>query len=493
MCSHDQEVLVVPKNGQGHLLPCMELCKQLIHRYDCNISVIVESTTDISSSIPYSLRHNHRFHLVQMEDESSTASSDSHHSPQPHFLRENQRLSQGIESVITRPGSTRPVCAIVDHIMNKTQIQEACARFGVPIVTFITSSACWAAVQHAAWVVQPSDMKPGEVRDLPGLPQGMVLSYSDLKQKGHWRPSPPPTQGGGGNPPRMMRGPPLPGQPAPWVEEVKSCAAILFNTCDDIDRPFLDYVANLTGKPVWGVGPLLPNQYWKSLVSLLQERDIRPKRESNYTDEEIIAWLDQQLHRSVMFVSFGSEVSPSAEEYPELANALEESRHPFIWVIQRKSGPGMGMGQIAVEYFPHGLDTKVGKRGLIIHGWSPQLLILSHPSIGGFLTHCGWNSTVEAIVRGIPLLAWPIRGDQYYNAKLVVSYLKIGAMIAKDYPEAAVRKADVLDGIEKVLKDGDIRKRSLEVMEKFQKGFPESSAASLDAFMKFILGGKATA
>ncbi|XP_062147049.1 UDP-glycosyltransferase 73C4-like [Alnus glutinosa] len=476
------EILVVPKNGQGHLFPCMELCKHLISR-NYTITLIVDS--DITSSVPSSLLQSPLFQLTHI----STGSG-----PSPPFHRNHQQMGHGIETLLAGrdPNSARPVCAILDHIMSKNQ--EVFSRFGVPTVVFITSGACWAAVQHAAWVVRPGDMIPGEVRVLPGLPEEMVLKYSDLKQRRHWLPPPakevekgPP---GGMKPPR---GPPLPGEPAPWVEEVESSAAILINTCDDLERPFLDYVAKLTRKPVWGVGPLLPDQYWQSTDSLLRDREIRP-RKANYTEDEIIEWLDQQPRGSVMYVSFGSEVGPTTEEYPELAGALEESTRSFIWVIQRKSGrggthsgqPGSGGVEAQEEYFPHGLDSKVGKRGLIIHGWAPQLLILSHPSTGGFVSHCGWNSTVEAIVRGVPFLAWPIRGDQYYNAMLVVSHLKVGTMVSEGYPADKVKKNDILHGIEKVLTDGDIRSQSEILRGQFEQGFPASSLASLDAFKDFI-------
>lgn len=483
--SAENEILVVPKIGQGHLFPCIELCKYLLRR-DFRITVLADS--DISSSIPSALHQSPLFALVDVSPPPQETPAD----PPAGFPRQHQQMARGIESFIAGrdPARARPVCAVIDHIMYKTE--EVFSKLGIPTVTFITSGACWAAVQHAAYVVRPDDMKPGEVRALPGLPNEMVLSYSDLKQRRHWMPSNRGGRGGGRGPggsgPQM--GPPLPGQPAPWVEEVKSSVALLINTCDDLERPFLDYVANLTGRPVWGIGPLLPDEYWRSAASLLQERGIRPKRESNYSDDEIIGWLDRQPPNSVMYISFGSEVGPSAEEYPELAKALEESSRPFIWVIQKKSGrpgpPGGGPAQMESSYFPHGLDSRVGERGLVIHGWAPQLLILSHPSTGGFVSHCGWNSTVEAIVRGVPILAWPIRGDQYYNAKLVVNHLKIGALVCDEYPAEMVQKDDVLKGMERVLTDEGIRRRSVGLGERFERGFPESSVSSLDAFRDFV-------
>ncbi|KAI6706804.1 hypothetical protein NL676_009766 [Syzygium grande] len=456
--SAENEILVVPKIGQGHLFPCIELCKHLLRR-DFRITVVAAS--DISSSIPSTLQRSHLFALINISPPQDTPPD-----PPANFPRQHQQMAQGIESFLAArdPARARPVCAVIDHIMYKTQ--EVFSKLGIPTVTFITSGACWAAVQHAAYVVRPDDMKPGEARALPGLPNEMVLSYSDLKQRRHWMPSNRGGGGGGGGRDpggsRTQMGPPLPGQPAPWVEEVQSSVALLINTCDDLERPFLDYMANLTGKPVWGVGPLLPEEYWRSAASLLREREIRPKRESNYSDDEIIGWLDRQPRGSVMYVSFGSEVGPSTEEYPELAKALEESNRPFIWVIQKKSGrpgpPGGGPAQMESSYFPHGLDGRVGRGA-------------DHTRVGAAA------ADTEPPIN---------RGDQYYNAKLVVNHLKIGALVCDEYPAEMVTKDHVLKGIERVLTDEEITRRSMGLGERFEKGFPESSVSSMDAFRDFV-------
>ncbi|CDY33191.1 BnaC04g08480D [Brassica napus] len=95
----------------------------------------------------------------------------------------------------------------------------------------------------------------------------------------------------------------------------------------------------------------------------------------------------------------------------ELGLGLEKSKRPFIWVIRG---------------WENGFEERVKERGLLIKGWAPQVLILSHPSVGGFLTHCGWNSTLEGITSGVPLLTWPLFGDQFCNQKLIVQVLKVG-------------------------------------------------------------------
>lgn len=382
-----------------------------------------------------------------------------------------------------------PGCVVMDVMMSWSK--DIFRRANVPIVSFFTSGACSTAMEHAAWTAHVDDMLPDdEIRILSGLPETVALSYSDLKRRDQHHGGGKPQPHGG-----MNFGPPTPGQPPRWLDEAEGSIALLINTCDDLEGPFLEYLAGQIQKPVLGVGPLLPEKYWKSTSSVLHDRDSRPSRESNYTEDEVIQWLDSKQTRSVIYVSFGSEVGPTLDEYDELADALGESNWQFIWVIQPGSGkpgpPANFLGGKPVPnareegYYPQGLQEKVGNRGLIIKGWAPQLLILGHPSTGGFLSHSGWNSTVEAIGRGIPILAWPIRGDQFYNAKLVVKHLKVGHMVSDDLSEM-VKKCDIIRGIELVMGDGEVHDRAIALRSIFEAGYPSSSTASLKALIELI-------
>lgn len=364
-------------------------------------------------------------------------------------------------------------------------------EFKIPTVAFLTNGACSAAMELAVWKAQPLDLKPGEIRFLPGLPDDMAVTYSDLNQRHHRPPHPHPHPQHGFPPPPLgfghrKRGPPKDGEQPPWLNETQEATALLINTCDDLERPFINYIANYVGKPVWGVGPLLPEQYWKSSGSVLHDSDFRSNRLSSVTEKEVNQWLDSKPRGSVLYVSFGTEVGPTLEEYAELAQAMESCEQPFIWVIQSGSGrPGPGKPEADEGYFPHGLDERVGNRGLIIRGWAPQLLILSHKSTGGFLSHCGWNSTLEAIGHGIPMLAWPIRGDQHHDAKLVVSHLKVGYMVSDDLSKD-VTKDDIVMGIKRLMGDGEMKKNAEVLSEKFRNGFARSSVDALDDFKDFI-------
>ncbi|XP_009588675.1 scopoletin glucosyltransferase-like isoform X3 [Nicotiana tomentosiformis] len=269
--------------------------------------------------------------------------------------------------------------------------------------------------------------------------------------------------------------------------QVKVTVAILVNTFVELEQTFLEYLAKQTGLPIWGVGPMLPEKFWTLTASksLLRDRDIRTNfsHKTNYSEDEVLNWLDSKSPSSIIYIAFGSDVVPTLEEHEEIAKALEESsRQNFIWVISKNQ-----------DYYPNGLETQVGKRGLIINGWAPQLLILSHSSTGGFLTHCGWNSTMEAIGQGVPLLAWPIRGDQFYNAKLIVCYLKIGHMVSsigENIGLKRVKKEEIIQGVQRLMEDKQVHNRVKDLSHKYRHGFPISSAASLHDFKDFIMQAK---
>ncbi|XP_068468922.1 UDP-glycosyltransferase 73C3-like [Phaseolus vulgaris] len=471
------EICIVPFWGQGHLFPCVELCNRLTSR-NINITLIIPSTID--TSLPSSLLQHHLIRIA--------------HFPSPPPPPSQDDLAPELERILAN-NPTRPVCAIVDIMMTSCSA-PVFTKFQIPMVAFFTSAACSAAMELATWKAQPLNLEPGETRFLPGLPENMAITHLDLKQRRqHPHPPPvvggslhygggtrfppppgkgPPHHGGGfGFPPPPGKGPPKLGGPPPWLDDVGEISALIINTCDDLERPFIEYITNHIQKPIWGVGPLLPEQYWNSIGSPLIDRDIRSNRRSSVTEEEVTQWLDSKPRGSVLYVSFGTEVGPTSEENEELGEALELFEEPFIRVIQ--AGSSIGGGEEG--YF--------GNRGMIISGWAPQLLILSHPSTGGFLSHCGWNSTVEGVGRGVPFLAWPIRGDQYHNAKLVVSHLKVGYMVSDDMSEK-ITKQHIVMGIKKLMSDKEMKTSAEILSAKFQHRFLRSSVEALDDFIHHI-------
>lgn len=160
-------------------------------------------------------------------------------------------------------------------------------------------------------------------------------------------------------------------------------------------------------------------------------------------DGSCLDWLKQQKPNSVMYISFGSWVSPIGDaKVRSLALALEEIRRPFIWVL----GPAWRNG------LPKGYLDRIWKQGKIVT-WAPQVEILQHKAVGCYLTHCGWNSTMEAIQCKKCLLCFPVAGDQSLNCKYIVNVWKIGVRIN------GFSTKDVNEGVKKVMEDQEMKKR----------------------------------
>lgn len=135
-------------------------------------------------------------------------------------------------------------------------------------------------------------------------------------------------------------------------------------------------------------------------------------------DHQPIPWLDQQPPRSVVYVSFGSRTAISRDQIIELRNGLEESGLKFLWVLKSKIVDKEDKEEVE-ELVGDSFIERMKDNGMLVKGWVNQEEILSHFAIGGFVSHCGWNSLMEVAARGIPILAWPQNGDQKVNAGVV--------------------------------------------------------------------------
>jgi len=124
-----------------------------------------------------------------------------------------------------------------------------------------------------------------------------------------------------------------------------------------------------------------------------------------------LEWLDTQPDSSVVYVSFGSVAVLSVVQIQELVLGLEESGERFLLVLRPPHNPDN------LPLLSEGFEERMKGRGFVHIGWAPQLYVLSHRALGGFLTHCGWNSTLESICRGVPMLTWPIQAEQAMNAR----------------------------------------------------------------------------
>ncbi|XP_012703082.1 putative cis-zeatin O-glucosyltransferase [Setaria italica] len=211
------------------------------------------------------------------------------------------------------------------------------------------------------------------------------------------------------------------GKRARVAQTIPSSAGILMNTSRALEGEFIDFVAErLTagGKKVFSIGPLNPMLD----ASALEQGTAR---------HECLCWLDRQPVASVLYVSFGSMSSLRGEQIEELAAALHGSKQRFIWVLRDADRGNLftDSGENRHTKFQTKFTKEIEGTGLVIIEWAPQLEILAHPSTAAFMSHCGWNSIMESMSHGKPILAWPMHSDQPWVAELVCKYLKAGFLL----------------------------------------------------------------
>nr|AMQ26128.1 UDP-glycosyltransferase 20 [Pueraria montana var. lobata] len=187
---------------------------------------------------------------------------------------------------------------------------------------------------------------------------------------------------------------------------------------------------------------------------------ITQKGSSNEADEsdKCLRWLDKQPPCSVLYVSFGSGGTLSQHQINELAWGLELSGQRFLWVLRAPSNSVSAAYLEAakedpLQFLPSGFLERTKEKGLVVPSWAPQVQVLSHNSVGGFLTHCGWNSTLESVQEGVPLITWPLFAEQKMNAVMLTDGLKV-ALRPKFNKYGIVEKEEIAK-VMKCLMDGE--------------------------------------
>ncbi|CAN1795786.1 UDP-glycosyltransferase 83A1 [Linum perenne] len=196
-------------------------------------------------------------------------------------------------------------------------------------------------------------------------------------------------------------------------------------------------------------------------------------------DRSCLAWLDRQDRGSVVYVAFGSIATIQTQlQFDELAFGLELTGRPFLWVVR----PDHGRSGTSGEKFPDGFLKRVGDRGKIVE-WVNQEKVLSHPSIACFLSHCGWNSTLDGLVAGVPFLCWPFYFDQFHNSKYISETWKIGLELKPD-DASMITRMEISRKVDELLSDETIESNSMKLRE-MALNSTSSTVAAGSSFLKF--------
>ncbi|XP_047058362.1 UDP-glycosyltransferase 83A1-like [Lolium rigidum] len=246
---------------------------------------------------------------------------------------------------------------------------------------------------------------------------------------------------------------------------IEHCDFVICNSFQDVESAAFSLFPN-----VLPVGPLLTGERSGKAVGHFWKPE----------DEESMSWLDAQPARSVVYVAFGSFTMFDRRQFEELALGLELSGQAFLWVVR----PDILQGG-AVHDYPEGFLDRVcgaGGRGKLV-AWSPQQRVLAHPSVACFVSHCGWNSTMEGVRNGVPFIAWPYFADQFVNQVYISDVWKVGLKAVAD-KSGVITKEHIAGLLEELKGDAGMRER-VEALKKaahesIQSG--ESSHANFDTF-----------
>ncbi|KAH6759716.1 hypothetical protein C2S51_016665 [Perilla frutescens var. frutescens] len=245
---------------------------------------------------------------------------------------------------------------------------------------------------------------------------------------------------------------------------------LIFNSFYELESQVFDALKHKSSMSIYNIGPA--TTYFK-----LRAMKTNP---TTTTTDYYLRWLELQPPSSVLYVSLGSFLHISAAQMDEIAAGLHGSGVRFLWVAKR------GMSR---------LQQMVGDKGLVVE-WCDQMRVLAHSSVGGFLSHCGWNSTKETVLASVPVLAFPIIVDQLPNTKVIVDDWRVGwRMLEREFNEEDLIKSDRICEIVKRFMDlGSVERKEIsrnarEIMKICEREFADGGSfhANLDAFVKSIM------
>ncbi|XP_021733893.1 putative UDP-rhamnose:rhamnosyltransferase 1 [Chenopodium quinoa] len=252
---------------------------------------------------------------------------------------------------------------------------------------------------------------------------------------------------------------------------VSGCDLIVVRSWRELEAEYLQLAEVLNEKTVLPLGLLPPS---------LEDQGLGDDDDSW---KLINSWLNKQRKGSVVYVAFGSEFEPNQDQLMELALGLEQSGLPFFWAFRRS--------EVSILKLPEGFEERTRGQGMVWTSWAPQLRILSHESVGGFLTHCGWSSIIEALQFGKPLVMLPLAIDHGLIARFMSQDKKVGIEIPRNTEDGSLTRSSVAESLTLVLQD-ETGKMFKDEAEKLSIIFADKSMNGqyVDEFSEYLCNHK---
>ncbi|KAJ0775626.1 putative flavonol 3-O-glucosyltransferase [Helianthus annuus] len=471
------ELVFIPAPGVGHIMSTIEMAKVLVNR-DQRLSVsvlLINPPLPVPTLITYieSLAKNtiERIRFIKVPQDQTPPKLDLKAFLVSMYECINSHckyIRNLLVDMINQPGSTRVVGFVVDVFC--TGMIDVANEFNVPTYVFYTSNASLLGFNfYMETLCVDQDQKQDVIKLLSDSEGEMVV-------------------------PSFVNPVPMKAFPADYqiqdgfdflmcsFPELRKAKGIMVNTFLELETHAMKSFTDTNAPPVYPVGPVL------NLDGIVGEIDNR--------DVNVISWLDGQPPLSVVVLCFGSSGSFNEVQVKEIALGLERSGHRFVWSLrltpdleQSFSDPRMVL--------PDGFLERTLGKGKVI-GWAPQASLLAHEAVGGFVSHCGWNSILESLWFSVPTAAWPMYSEQQLNAFEMVVELGLAIDLKMDYkinflnPDTnlvIVTAEEIETGIRRLMEDKEVRAKVKEMSKLSRATVAEggSSYASIGYLLQEIM------
>nr|CAB3447006.1 unnamed protein product [Digitaria exilis] len=473
----------VPFPAQGHVTPMMKLAK-ILHTRGFHVTFVNSEYNHrrlVRSRGPSAVAGLPGFRFATIPDGLPESDADATQDTAslcystmttclPHFralLADlNRRAADGVPPVS---------CVVADGCL--TFSVDAAAELGVPCALLWTASACGALAYHHLCLFIDKGIVP--LKDAEQLTNGFLDTRVEWVRgmSKHMRLR---------DYPSFLRttdpGDKMLEYGLHEMEHCKDATAVVYNTFDELEQPALDALrANFTPAS-YTIGPLnLLAAEHEQLVPALDTLGSNLWKE----DHACLQWLDAREPRSVVYVNYGSITVMTNQQLLEFAWGLAGSGYAFLWVIRPDLVVAASTGG-ADAVLPAAFVEETRGRGLLA-SWCPQEAVLRHEAVGVFLTHSGWNSTLESLSAGVPMLSWPFFSEQLTNCLYKCAEwgvaMEVGDDVRRDVVERRIREA--MGGE----KGREMRERALEWKEAAARATRPggSSFANLDRLINDVL------
>ncbi|XP_019191013.1 PREDICTED: hydroquinone glucosyltransferase-like [Ipomoea nil] len=445
-------IAMLPSPGMGHLIPFAELAERLIRRHNLAVTLIVPTDRPLSApqeaflgALPAGVDY-----LVLPPVNLEDLAADT--KPEIRICLTVTRCLPALRGVFeelvaseTRPP---PVALVVD--LFSTDAFQVADEFGVSPYIFFPASAM---VLSFATILPELDLAVScEYRDMPEPVQIPGFSVPV-----HGKDFLDPVQDRQDDAYR-------------WIvyhnKRIGLAKGLILNSFKELEQGPIEALQRPGNPPVYPIGPLV--------------------QMDSDSSGECLKWLDAQPPGSVLFICFGSGGCLSHHQLTELALGLEMSQQRFLWVIRSPSDTAAAAFFSAqnpgdpLTFLPQGFLERTKNLGLVVPNWAPQSQILNHRSTAGFLTHCGWNSTLESVVRGVPLIAWPLYAEQKMNAVALTEDIKV-ALRPMGGENGVVGREEIAQVVKSLMEGEEgktVRQRMRELMDAAATALSEDGSST---------------